>query len=118
MVQMGNSAGATETAFNTMDEGIQASWNRLKAGFSVLMVEVGDKLAPGFQKGVDTIVNTIMPALSDAVLGVFDAIEVAADWVTTQLDKFKNDTDGSFAAVRTIAEEMGAALGSVFDALA
>jgi TP901 family phage tail tape measure protein len=44
--EMENSAGATETAFDTMDQGLAANFDRIKANIEVLKIEIGQKLAP------------------------------------------------------------------------
>lgn len=51
--QMKNSAGATDAAFETMDTGINASMDRIKASLSVLLIDVGEKLAPVVEKALD-----------------------------------------------------------------
>lgn len=113
--EMGDSAGATRAAFETMDAGIQASWNRLTTGFNTLMVEVGDELAPMFQSAVDFIVTDIMPNLRDFVLGVFTAITTATEALTGVWTQYQTDSDGIFATVRGIVEAAGAAIGAAFD---
>lgn len=40
------SAGATDKAFGTMNEGLAATMDRLKAKFSVLLIDLGESLAP------------------------------------------------------------------------
>ena len=53
LLAAGDSAGATETAFNTMNEGMSASMDRMKARLSVAFINLGDQLAPS----VEGIVN-------------------------------------------------------------
>ena len=43
---MGESAGATQTAFDTMDQGLAANFDRIKANIEVLKIEIGQRLAP------------------------------------------------------------------------
>jgi TP901 family phage tail tape measure protein len=117
MDAMGEKSGATQAAFEQMDEGIQASWNRLTAGFNTLMVEVGNELAPMFQGAVDTIVTDIMPTLSAVVIGIFQGIAAATTWLKEQWDRFQTDTDGIYASVRGIVEAAGTAIEAVFNAL-
>lgn len=49
LVALGDSAGATEVAFETMNEGLSATMARLKARFSVLLIDLGESLAPTFE---------------------------------------------------------------------
>lgn len=44
--QMGDASGATQTAFETMQEGIKPAVDKLKANFEVLKVDIGEKFAP------------------------------------------------------------------------
>lgn len=44
--EMQNSAGATEEAFDTMNEGMAATMDRLKARFAVVFLELGEAIAP------------------------------------------------------------------------
>ncbi len=44
--EMNNSAGATDEAFETMSEGMAATLDRLKAQFSVALLNLGESLAP------------------------------------------------------------------------
>ena len=43
---MNNSAGATQAAFETMDRGLSATFDRLKAQLSVMAIETGEKEIP------------------------------------------------------------------------
>jgi TP901 family phage tail tape measure protein len=77
--EMGDSAGATETAFDTMDTGLQASLDRIKASLSVLFIDVGEKLAPVVEAALDKIIGA-WSAVSDAYeedgfAGVFDLLQ-------------------------------------------
>lgn len=49
LVALGESAGATDVAFETMNKGLAATMARLKARFSVLMIDLGESLAPTFE---------------------------------------------------------------------
>lgn len=114
LAAMDNSAGATQAAFDTMDAGIQASWNRLKAGFATLSAEVGEKLGPMFKKGVDWVVDTGMPALRDGVMAAFEKIEEFTDTLTEVWNRYQTDSDGIFANVRGFVEAAAGAIGAAF----
>lgn len=44
--EMANSAGATEKAYAQMDQGIGRAFDQLKASAQVLLIEIGERLAP------------------------------------------------------------------------
>lgn len=79
LIEMGDSAGATETAFETMDTGLQASLDRIKAALSVLFIDVGEKLAPVVEAALDKIIgawNAVSEAYEeDGFSGVFDLLQ-------------------------------------------
>ena len=54
---MGESAGATQTAFDTMDQGLAANFDRIKANIEVLKIEIGQRLAPLVIRATDFIIN-------------------------------------------------------------
>jgi phage-related protein len=62
--EMKASAGATDAAFKTMDRGIGSSLAKIKAGFAVLMLDVGEKLAPAFARFTDFLVRELPPAIA------------------------------------------------------
>jgi TP901 family phage tail tape measure protein len=59
---MQDSAGATEGAYQQMDQGLSASWDRIKAAGSVALLDLGDNLAPLVQKVSDFAVDAIPKA--------------------------------------------------------
>ena len=54
---MGESAGATQTAFDTMDSGLAANFDRIKANIEVLKIEIGQRLAPLVIRATDFIID-------------------------------------------------------------
>ncbi len=54
---MGDSAGATQTAFDTMDQGLSANFDRIKANIEVLKIEIGQRLAPLVIRATDFIIS-------------------------------------------------------------
>ena len=64
LAEMSNSAGATDAAFDTMDQGLAANFDRIKANIEVLKIEIGQKLAP--------------------------LVETATAWIIDNFDNFKN----------------------------
>ncbi len=102
--EMGNAAGATDAAFATMDTGMSASFDRIKANLSVLAIDIGEKLAPhvatatefileGFQKLQPVLVSAkevvsewaaeVSERLAPAMERAREVIEKVVDWVRT-----------------------------------
>jgi TP901 family phage tail tape measure protein len=73
LAEMGAAAGATDTAFETMDQGIGRSFAKIRAAFSVMMIDVGERLGPAVANIADQFIE-FMPAIGDAVLWVFDRL--------------------------------------------
>jgi len=112
--EMGNSAGATEAAFETMDQGLGPMLDKAKAWGSVMLIEIGDKVIPLLESAVEWIeahwpeisatfaaVSAVVmdvvgevskmfekhwPAIQETVLAVFEAISDAVEehWPTIQ----------------------------------
>jgi TP901 family phage tail tape measure protein len=59
MGEMENSAGATETAFNTMNTGMAADFEKVKANMEVLKIEIGQKLAPIVLKATNFLISNM-----------------------------------------------------------
>ena len=57
MYEMNTAAGATETAFNTMNTGMAADFEKVKANMEVLKIEIGQKLAPIVLKATNFLIN-------------------------------------------------------------
>ena len=59
LAEMGSSAGATDAAFEQMDQGVQRSLDKLRAKFSVVMLDLGERLAPMAIAALDWLIDTI-----------------------------------------------------------
>jgi len=66
---MANSAGATDTAFATMNSGIQDAVDDMLAAFAVFQLDVGQQLAPLAQLIADTL-GAELPKLADAFMAI------------------------------------------------
>lgn len=73
LVEMGSSTGATEKAFEQMNGGIQASLDRLKAGWATTLLDIGEKAAPALTPLLDAA-QQMLPALSGIVSGSLNAV--------------------------------------------
>jgi len=67
--EMNASAGATQTAFEVMDSGLSANFNKIKANLEVLAIEIGEKVAPHVERLTNLMVDNfdkIQPAIATA----------------------------------------------------
>lgn len=63
---MNESAGATDAAYKQMDQGLGASWGRIKAAAAVALVDMGDKLEP-LTQGLADFALVALPMVVDGV---------------------------------------------------
>ena len=72
--EMGASAGATETAFNKMEDSVGRDFDKLKASLEVLLIDIGEKLLPVVQSVVG-FVQELADAFGDRGLaGVLEVL--------------------------------------------
>ncbi len=64
--QMGNDAGTTSSAYEKIEGTAEAKTEALKAKFSNLKSELGEKLLPVFSKLVEVITNKVIPGFEKA----------------------------------------------------
>jgi TP901 family phage tail tape measure protein len=76
LAQMGDSSGATEDAFTTMEEGINPALDKMKANFEVLKIEIASKFAPVLEKVFKFVGDNmdIFAIFGGVLLGVSTAI--------------------------------------------
>ena len=96
--EMGNSAGATAAAYDTMNGGVARQMATLKAKFSVLMLDIGEKLAPLAIKAVDlllTAFDKMVPIIENLTPKVKEIVKVVKDNLVeafkTAVDFIKNE---------------------------
>lgn len=94
---MQGAAGATDTAFNTMQSGVGKSIDKLKAAWAVGLLNLGEKLSPF----VANLVNTASPIIISVLDGIgtnLDKLVVLwdSDWahMRTTTTSFTNDLPG------------------------
>jgi TP901 family phage tail tape measure protein len=61
--EMQGSAGATDAAFATMNRGISANVQKIKANLAVLLLEIGQRLAPVVERFTSWLVTSGIPML-------------------------------------------------------
>lgn len=103
--EMANSAGATEMAFDTMDQGIGRSIEKIKVGMSGTILDLGEKLSPAVAKATDYILEA-MPTISNIVETTFNIIGdvvggfvVVVDWLVENIKQFVSDNEALFTSV-------------------
>ena len=81
--EMGNSAGATQAAFETMDSGLSASFDKIKANLSVMAIETGERLAPHIAAATELILD----GFERMAPHIERAREVVKEWVTEFVER-------------------------------
>lgn len=113
--EMENSAGATENAFNQMNQGIGQSLREFQASFQALLITIGERAAPLITPIIDAFTNFIRiiraalvdgETLSDWLThlpGILQpiarAIARAVAWVGRAIDEFQSFTEAIQAGV-------------------
>ncbi len=67
--EMNASAGATQTAFEVMDSGLSANFSKIRANLEVLVIEIGEKVAPHVERLTNLMVDNfdkVQPAIATA----------------------------------------------------
>ncbi|WP_052085724.1 phage tail tape measure protein [Clostridium sp. HMP27] len=80
--EMENAAGATDTAYQTMDKGIGRTIEKIKANFEVFKIELGSKFLPVIANVTDFIIK-IMPEVQKN-------IEDAINFITPKFSEIGN----------------------------
>ena len=114
--EMAASGGATQGAFETMDAGMGASFNRIKANVQVLMIEIGEKLAPLVAKATDWILkgfNNLKPTLAKVQTAVVSFAKKAKDFLVPVI---KTVYAWVLNAGRAVADFLTPVFGAVADA--
>lgn len=99
---MANASGATEQAFERMDQGIGASFDKIKTAIYVAGLDLAEKFAPTVQNVADRIVE-LMPLIQEKVQTAFDAIGVAINAVSGTLKFLKENADIIVPAITAMA---------------
>lgn len=103
--EMANAAGATDAAYERMAETISAKVDKLKAKFKTLLVNVGDKLAPVFEKVIEAL-DRAMPTIEKVAVAVGEKLGRALTWLLENLPNL----GGGFRAFMTVINPVGSFL--------
>ena len=104
--QMGSSAGATDAAFQTMEQGIGPAIEKIKAAGMVMLIDFGEKLAPTFQAFADWVVQN-MPAIQEKVGRVFGYV---GDVITNVVVPAVHTAQGVFQVLSAWWDDNGPAI--------
>lgn len=88
-----DSAGATDAAFKTMSGGLSDAFDKIKAAGMVILITIGELLAPAIQVVADAII-TAMPIIQAAIS---DAFAVVGPILSGFGDTLRALTSGDFA---------------------
>ena len=103
---MANSAGATDTAFNTMNKGIGPLIDRAKAFASVWLIDIGDKIANVIMAVASGF--TSMDVTSDGLFGKLEGVGVG-------LRRIVDAVIANWPKVRDVIAEVMTKVKSVID---
>lgn len=136
--EMGDSAGATEAAYNQMDQGLGRSFDRLKAQASVLLGELGERLAPALETlvawvtanmpailavigrvfdGIGLLVNGVVVPAIRTVMGWLDNLRPVFDAVAGTVASFRSSSEGSMGGVMALFESAKETISAVMEAI-
>lgn len=123
--EMANSAGATDAAFETMDEGLQATINRIKATGKVALLDFADSFKPLLKMLADVAENLlpvfssilserVIPVVEDVsafIRGFVSALQEGQDPISAMIDSFltwTNAGENLSETARNIVLQFGA----------
>jgi phage-related protein len=114
MYEMNTAAGATEDAFNTMNTGMAADFEKVKANMEVLKIEIGQKLAPIVLKATNFLINNfdefkdIAEIVRDKVVEIAKkAFPIFVKIVKTVIKVFKNNLMPVFQDTWKVMKKIG-----------
>lgn len=98
LADMANASGATDKAYQTMEQGVGRSIEKIKANFEVFKIEMGEKLLPVVANVSDKVLE-VMPQVQSAISGAIDFISPKISAIGTLLgeiaDVYFNGLNGS-----------------------
>ncbi len=87
--QMADSTGAVNDAFDTMEDSSARTFDKLGSAFSVVMIEVGERLAPVIGDLADRLID-LAPAIGDLAVSFADVLGPAIEITVGALNAFVN----------------------------
>jgi len=109
--EMRNSLGATEEAFNTMEETGARAWEKIMANFEAMKIEFGSKFLPIFKDVlVPLITGTIIPLFGNLLEKIKPIADKLVEFVPIIVDKLA-------PAFLSIVELIGDSFIGIFETL-
>jgi len=123
LVEMAESAGATDRAYETMERGIGRSFNKIKANLATMVLDVGGKLAPTVAEMADWVVVN-MPIIQSTVEGalnfvgqvisvVIDLLKILINGLISLYENNKEIFDGIVSIISTAFDTIMGLFGLV-----
>ena len=118
MDEMQDSAGATEKAFDRMDDGVSRAMDKLKAKFADSKKEMGERLVPAMMKLVE-VADDLIPVFVVLTSAVADTADEIVEIAQPVLDiiKFLGDYSGAADDAEGSTTGWGSGLGFLKTAL-
>lgn len=104
LAEMERSAGATDAAFEQMDQGITASMNRMKSAIEVAWIEVGDAIAPAAEKAVTGLTEIITGVEGGAERFAEGANELVGSFIAGLTDALPDIIDAGLSILNGVVE--------------
>lgn len=117
---MSSKAGATEAAYDQMDQGMSRSWDKMKANVETFMQEFGERLAPVLGPLLDDAID-LFNDFETAFFGVFDAVTNLFQTDLTEMDGLAGDAFSAIGdnlqSLQEVGEAVFSALAAVWDTI-
>ncbi len=114
---MGDAAGATEQAYQTMDAGLGRSMEKIKNSLGIMLLGLGEKFAPAVSNLADYILE-VMPIVEAVVGNTFDGIGQVIqvfiniiNFVVGLIQDSISDSEGEFNSLFEIISEVFTSIG-------
>lgn len=114
MAEMDNSAGATQTAFETMDQTLGMTWNKVTARVQTFTQDVGAALAPI----VNVALQNLLAAMDNAEATMNNVLTAISGFFTSFVESTDVDITGLTSSIGPMFEAMADLVGAVFQRLA
>ena len=107
--EMRDSGGATETAFETMDTGLAAAFDRIKSNLSVLAIDIGERIAPYVEEATKFILT--------AFENLGPAITTAKEFVIDLGDEIRDRAVPIFEGIRDVFDKVAEKVMAAYSAI-
>lgn len=115
MDEMAASAGATETAFETMNQGVDVSFARFQAAVAAAGIQMGERFAPAVASGID-MATAAMERFPDALDKIASTLESTG--AAEALRNIFSGVSDTAQALRPLLQGFATGAGSVVVGLA